>query len=72
MRKFTTLFEEALEAWTDARLGLIDEVQNIPAKKFEFRPTPEARSVREVVVHILEVAMMMTGELTRADTNFHR
>ena len=72
MDRFTTLLEEVLEAWTDARLGLIDEVKNIPAKQFEFRPTPEVRSVREVVVHILEVAMMMTGELTRADTNFHR
>jgi uncharacterized damage-inducible protein DinB len=64
--------EEALEAWTDTREGLIDEVKNIPAGKFEFRPTAEVRNVREVVVHILEVAMMMTGELTRADTNFHR
>jgi hypothetical protein len=43
-----------------------------PARKFEFRPTPKVRSVREPVIHILEVAMMMTGELTRAGTNFHR
>lgn len=72
MKKFTSLLEETLESWTDARLGLIDEVANIPARKFEFRPTPDVRSAKEVVVHILEVAMMMTGELTRADTNFHR
>lgn len=72
MKKFTSLLEEALEAWTDARLGLIDEVVNIPGKQFAFRPTPDVRSVKEVVIHILEVAMMMTGELTRADTNFHR
>jgi hypothetical protein len=25
-----------------------------------------------LIQHILEVAMMMTGELTRQDTNFHR
>lgn len=72
MKKFTSLLEEALEAWTDVRHGLIDEVANIPARQFAFRPTPDVRSVKEVVVHILEVAMMMTGELTRADTNFHR
>ncbi len=72
METFTTLLEEGLESWIDTRKGLINEVQNIPAPKFEFRPTPEVRSVKEVVVHILEVAMMMTGELTRADTNFHR
>lgn len=72
MQQFTNLLEEALEAWTDTRLGLIDEVANIPAGKFEFRPTREARGVKEVVIHILEVAMMMTGELTRPDTNFRR
>lgn len=72
MKTFTSLLEEALESWTDTRLGLIDEVENIPARQFDFRPTPDVRSVKDVVVHILEVAMMMTGELTRADTNFRR
>jgi uncharacterized damage-inducible protein DinB len=67
-----SLLEETLAAWRDVRLGIIAEVKNIPAKHFDFRPTPEVRSVRELVVHILEVAMMMTGELTRPDTNFRR
>ncbi len=66
------LLEETLEAWEDARLGIIDEVRNIPASRWEYRPVSEIRSVKELVVHILEVAMMMTGELTRADTNFRR
>ncbi len=69
---YKNLLEETLEAWEDARQGVIDEVENIPADKFDFRPTPEVRSVKELVVHILEVAMMMTGELTREDTNFQR
>jgi uncharacterized damage-inducible protein DinB len=67
-----SLLEETLEAWRDVRLGLIAEVRNIPARHFDFRPTPDVRSVRELVVHILEVAMMMTGELTRDDTDLHR
>jgi len=67
-----SLLEETLEAWRDVRGGLIDEVLNIPARRFDFRPTPEVRSVHQLVTHILEVAMMMTGELTRPDTNFHR
>jgi len=67
-----SLLEETLEAWRDAREGVIDEVRNIPATHFDFRPTPEVRSVRELVVHILEVAMMMVGELARDDTNFGR
>lgn len=68
----TTRLEEALEAWEDARRGFIDEVRNIPAARWDFRPTPEMKSVRELAVHILEVAMMMTGELTRDDTNLRR
>ncbi|HEX9631403.1 MAG TPA: DinB family protein [Gemmatimonadales bacterium] len=67
-----SLLGEALEAWRDARHGVLDEVRNIPAEHFDFRPTPQVRSVREQVVHILEVAMMMVGELTRDDTNFRR
>jgi uncharacterized damage-inducible protein DinB len=68
----SSLLDETLEAWRDVRDGLIDEVRNIPARHFDFRPTPEVRSVRELVQHILEVAMMMTGELTRPDTDLHR
>lgn len=64
--------EETLEAWRDVRSGIISEVENIPEDKFDFRPTPEMRSVRELIWHILEVSMMMTGELTRPDTNMKR
>jgi len=70
--KYTTLLEEALEAWEDARTGAIEELENMPANQFTFRPTKEVRSAQELAIHILEVAMMMTGELTRADTNFRR
>ncbi len=72
MAGFPSMLDETMDAWRDARHGVIDEVRNIPAGKFGFRPTPEVRSVTELVQHILEVAMMMTGELTRPDTNLHR
>jgi uncharacterized damage-inducible protein DinB len=68
----TTILEEAIESWQDVRMGFIDEVRNIPGKYWTFRPTREVKSVQELVVHVLEIAMMMTGELTREDTNFHR
>ena len=64
--------EETLEAWRFAREGVRDELKNLPADRMDFRPTPESRTVRELTQHILEVAMMMTGELTRPDTNLHR
>ena len=51
-----TLLEEALESWREVRLGVLDEVRAIPARHFDFRPVPEVRSLREQVVHVLEVA----------------
>ena len=44
----------------------------MPANRFDFRPTPDVRSVAELLVHIMEVSVMMTGELTREDTNLQR
>jgi uncharacterized damage-inducible protein DinB len=72
MAEFTNLLEEALESWQGVRTGVIGELQNIPEEKWNFQPVKEVRSVRDLAMHILEVAMMMTGELTRTDTNFHR
>ncbi len=67
-----SFLEETLEAWRDTRRGVIEELKNIPADRMDFRPTPDTRTVRELVQHILEVSMMMTGELPRPDTNVHR
>lgn len=72
MVDFDNILDETLEAWADAREGVLDEARNIPEKHWDYKPTPETKSVRELVVHILEVAMMMTGELVRPDTNFRR
>jgi uncharacterized damage-inducible protein DinB len=72
MNAVKSMLDEALESWIDVRRGLIEEFQNIPGSRLDFRPVPEVRSVRELVVHILEVAMMMCGELARPDTNFRR
>ena len=68
----TTLLDEAIDAWEDARDGVIAEVENIPAKRFDFRPVEGVRSVTELTHHILEVSLMMAGELTRQDTNLKR
>src|SRR6266542_3816055 len=70
--EFKTALDETLEGWRDVRDGLIDEVRNIPASTFDFRPADGVRSVRELIQHILEVAMFMTEELTRPDTDLTR
>jgi len=72
MSEFTSLLDETIEGWWDVRNGGIAEAENIPADKYDFRPVPEVRNVREMLQHILEIAMMMTGELTRPDTNLRR
>jgi len=72
MDYLASFLEETLEAWHDVRYGIIDEVKNIPPRKFDFRPTAETRSVRELIQHILEVSMLMTEELSRSDTNLKR
>jgi uncharacterized damage-inducible protein DinB len=67
-----TLLEEALESWEDARNGLIEEAENFAPNQYDFRPSSDVRSVAELIVHIMEVSLMMTGELTREDTNLQR
>ncbi len=67
-----TLLEEALAGWTFARQGFVAEVQDTPDEDWDFRPHPNAQSVRELVVHILQSGRMMTGELTRSDGDFQR
>ncbi|MGH7545673.1 MAG: hypothetical protein ACREKI_05765, partial [Gemmatimonadota bacterium] len=69
---YRTLLEEVLEAWGFAREGVIEEVENLPAERFEFRPAPESRSVTGLVQHIIESGLMMAGELTRPDGDFRR
>ena len=68
----TSLLEEAIEAWDGARRGVIAEAAGIPARDYDFRPTPEARSVAELVAHIVATGMMWTNELTRPTADFTR
>jgi uncharacterized damage-inducible protein DinB len=66
------MLEETIEAWEGTRDGIIAEVENIPPKQFDFKPAHASRTVSELVLHIMEVSLMMVGELTREDTNLRR
>ena len=72
MTPTNTLLEEAIEAWGDARQGVIAEARNIPPSRFDFRPTPEMRSVAGLVSHIVETGLMWSNELTRPTADFTR
>lgn len=69
---YTNLLEEALEAWEDARRGVLEEAEVIPDERYDYRPHPESRSVGELLVHIVESGEMMAGELSREDGDFTR
>ena len=55
---YSTLFEEALEAWAYTRQGVIAEVRNVSEKDLDFRPAEGSRSFRELVLHILQVVVI--------------
>lgn len=66
------LLDEALEAWEYTRAGVVAELENIPADKMDFSPTPGARTVRELVLHIVGSGQMMAGELSNPAGDFTR
>lgn len=67
-----TLLAEALEAWQYTRQGALQEASEFPDEEWDFRPGPGARSVRDLVHHVLASGLMMVGELTRPDGDFQR
>jgi uncharacterized damage-inducible protein DinB len=69
---YTTLLEETLEAWGYTRQGVIDEVANLSEADLSFRPTPASRRVVDLVHHIIESGLLMSGELSRPDGDFLR
>lgn len=72
MARARDLLEETLEAWTYTRSGVIDELENMSEDQFQFKPTPVSRTVAQLAQHIIESALMATGELTRPDGSFRR
>ena len=72
MSRTNTLLGETLQTWRDVRAGVIGEARNVPAAKWSWRPAPESRTFEELVRHILEVGLMMSGELVREDASFRR
>lgn len=61
-----------IETWKDVREGLIAEVSKIPADKFDFKAAPDARTVAEIVQHIIGAQALLVGEMCRPDTDLRR
>ena len=67
-----SLLDEMLEAWTYTRDGVIAEVKNLSDSSLDFQPTDQTRTTREIVQHIIESGLLMSGELPRPDGDFQR
>ncbi len=72
MVEANTLLEEAILAWTYAREGVIAEVENVPEEALERAPAEGARTMGDMVRHILASGRLMAGELSRPDGDFQR
>src|SRR5262245_37617335 len=64
--------EVVLGIWKDARNGLINEVEKIPDDQFSFRPTPETRSIAELLQHVIESQKILVAETCREEANVRR
>ena len=67
-----SLFEEAIEALTFSRQGTIAEAANIPDDRWDYRPHPKAKSVAELVMHMIQATAMLVGEAADPEGDFGR
>jgi len=70
--KPTSLLDEMLAAWSFTRDGVIAEVKNLPESALDFRPNDDTRTTRDIIQHIIESSLLMSGELSRPDGDFQR
>jgi len=67
-----SLVEEAIEFLGFNREGTIGEAANIPDEHWDYRPHPKARSVEDLVRHMIEGTAMLIGEACDPDGDFQR
>src|SRR6266542_1281716 len=71
-RTSMSVLDEILAAWAYTRDGVIAEVKNLPESALDFRPNHHTRATRDIVQHIVESGLLMSGELSRPDGDFQR
>ncbi len=64
--------EALIALWKECRLGLIKEVEKIPEDQFNFKATPETRSIAELLQHIIQSQCFLVGETCRDNSNLMR
>ena len=61
-----------LTAWSYTRDGVIAEIKNLPESALDVTPDKLLRTARDLVLHIIESGLLMSGELSRPDGDFLR
>jgi uncharacterized damage-inducible protein DinB len=72
MAEARPILDDAIEALSFAREGTIAEASNIPDERWDYRPHPNARSVAELIRHMIEAAAMLVGEAADVEGDFKR
>jgi uncharacterized damage-inducible protein DinB len=62
--------EHVLDSWKMIRQDTAGAVEEFPASEFDFRPTPELATFREIARHILDAGDGLTGVLMAGETDF--
>jgi len=72
MSDHPSLFEDAIETLGFSRSDTIAEAANIPDDRWDYRPHPKARSVSDLVKHIVQATAMLVGEASDPEGDFRR
>jgi len=62
--------EHVLDSWKTIRQDTIAAVEEFPAADYDFRPTPDVATFREIARHILDASHGLTGMLLAGDDDF--
>ncbi len=64
------LVDEALAVWEATRNGVMSEIDLVSEDQLDYRPDPQARSIREIGQHVAEHGIAFTNELLAPECNF--
>src|SRR5262249_47503770 len=65
-----SLVEEAVKAFESQRAGVIAEVENTPEDDLDYQISEDARSVRDIGLHIARAGVGFVDEILKADGSF--
>lgn len=71
-----TVAEQLRAQWESSRRQMVHIADAMPPEKFDFRPTPEVRSFREIVAHFAGEGMtwmeMLAGKMPESAEQFEQ